>query len=118
MEFDWSRGGLAEGLRCYKAREYWNAHEHWEDVWRACTPPDKSFMQALIQITAGFYHVQRGNHVGAVSLLGRALHRLQEYPTRYGGVHVGELRASLQVWLDGLKNGTFPPQLQVPVIVP
>jgi hypothetical protein len=32
MEFDWTQGALAEGLRHYNAAEYFTAHQAWETV--------------------------------------------------------------------------------------
>jgi hypothetical protein len=50
MTLDWNLGALADGLRCYRTQEFFAAHEHWESVWRKCQGPEKSFLQALIQI--------------------------------------------------------------------
>jgi uncharacterized protein len=54
---DWSCGELAEGLRCYRAEEFFLAHEHWEGVWLKAQEPEKTFLQALIQTTAAFHHL-------------------------------------------------------------
>ena len=85
MTFDWSCGALAEGLGCYRREEFFLAHEHWEAVWLGAEEPEKTFLQALIQVTAAFHHLQRGNVVGAVSLLRAALRRLEAYPAEFGG---------------------------------
>ena len=61
MPLDWSCGALAEGLQCYESGEFFLAHEHWEGVWLNCEEPEKTFLQALIQITAAFHHLQRKN---------------------------------------------------------
>ena len=81
MKLDWTQGGLAEGLRCYRTREFFAAHEHWESVWLATKGPEKAFLQALIQLAAALHHIQRGNPRGAASLLGSALRDLS--PTRF-----------------------------------
>jgi len=51
-------------------------------VWLAVQEPEKTFLQGLIQIAAAFYHLQRGNCAGTVSLLQSALRRLDRYPER------------------------------------
>lgn len=102
MPLDWSCGALAEGLRCYKNGQYFLAHEHWEGVWLKCAEPEKTFLQALIQITAAFHHLQRKNLRGAASLLGAALRRLDAFPVTYGGIDVEGLRRSVRGWLQGL----------------
>jgi predicted metal-dependent hydrolase len=116
MPFDWTQGALAEGLRCYCNQEFFNAHEHWEGVWLKCDEPDKTFLQALIQITAAFHHLHRGNPVGTASLLTTALRRLDGYPAEYGGVAVEQLRASIRAWLDVIGLDTGPGELPLPKI--
>jgi hypothetical protein len=102
MSFDWNDGALAEGLRCYRSEEFFEAHEHWEGVWLTCQEPEKTLLQALIQITAAFHHLQRGNPAGTTSLLRRALRRLDRFSAEYEGVAVGPLRESVRAWLEAL----------------
>jgi uncharacterized protein len=116
MSFDWSSGALAQGLHCYRCGDFFLAHEHWEGVWLQCVEPEKTFLQALIQIAAAFHHRQRGNLAGAASLLRAALRKLGSYPGECEGVAVEELRASLRAWLDALERGERAPQLPMPVI--
>ena len=52
---------LAEGLGCYQREAFFATHEHWELVWLETEEPEKSFVQALIQVAAAFHHWQRGN---------------------------------------------------------
>lgn len=116
MALDWSSGALAEGLRCYGEHEFFNAHEHWEEVWLACEEPEKTFLQALIQIAAAFHHLQKGNLVGTRSLLDAARRRLERYGPEYGGVAVEPLRRSLVVWLEALSTADCAPRISFPSI--
>lgn len=102
MEFDWNLGALGEGLRCYRREEFFAAHEHWEILWRKSQGPEKSFLQALIQMAGGFHHWQRDNPRGATALLSAARRRLEAYPARFGGLDVAELRRELDRWLEAL----------------
>jgi hypothetical protein len=102
MEFDWNRGALGEGLRCYRREEFFEAHEHWEILWRASHGPEKSFLQALIQMAGGFHHLRRSNLQGATALLTAALRRLEACPARFGGLDVAQLRGELGRWLEAL----------------
>jgi hypothetical protein len=116
MAFDWSCGSLAEGLRCYRNEEFFEAHEHWEATWLACAEPEKTFLQSLIQVSAAFHHLRRKNVAGAVSLLTRASRRLEAYPDVYGGINVEMLRESIRNWLQALRDGCVAPALPFPVI--
>lgn len=114
MPLDWEQGGLAEGLACYRRQEFFDAHEHWEDVWRVSAEPEKTFLQALIHIAAAFHHLERKNAVGAERQLRRALCKLEAYPEKFGGVTVEEVRESVREWLRSIEAGVvnekpFPP---------
>jgi uncharacterized protein len=117
MSFDWSTGALARGLECYRAGEFFEAHEHWEGVWLACAEPDKTFLQALIQVAVAFHHMQRSNQEGTASLLRRALHRLDRFPPEYGGVAVEPLRENIRAWLTVLQQAARSPQIALPQIL-
>jgi uncharacterized protein len=100
---DWRSGGLAAGLACYRNGEFFLAHEEWENVWRGLDGPEKSFVQALIQMAAAFHHLGGGNRVGAAALLGRTLRRLESSPAQFGGIAVTPLRAEVSAWLRQLE---------------
>jgi uncharacterized protein len=116
MPMDWESAELSEGLACYCRQDFFDAHEHWESVWLRLPEPEKTFLQALIQITAAFHHLQRNNRIGTRSLLTRALRRLDVYPADYGGVAVEPLRQSVRAWLLALGDDAVPPLLPYPLI--
>jgi hypothetical protein len=105
MSLNWKCGALAEGLACYRHAEFFLAHEHWESVWLSLREPEKSFLQALIQMTAAFHHLRAGNSAGAVSLLRRALRRLELSPTCFGGIAVSPLCGEVSECLREIESG-------------
>jgi predicted metal-dependent hydrolase len=116
MKFDWSEGGLAEGLRLYEAGEFFAAHEAWESVWLAAPEPEKTFLQGLIQVTAAFHHLQRNNPLGTMLLLHAALRRLDRYPPGFGGISVTVLCHDIRERLRTLEGGEPASQLVSPKI--
>jgi uncharacterized protein len=114
VPLDWSCGELAEGLACYRRAEFFEAHEHWESVWLTLHEPEKSFLQALIQITAAFHHLHAGNSAGAASLLRRALRRLERCPEYFGGIAVSSLCAEVSEALRTIGHGasSVPPHIR------
>jgi predicted metal-dependent hydrolase len=116
MELDWSQGALAEGLRRYEAGEFFAAHEEWESVWLAAPEPEKTFLQALIQVAAAFHHLQRHNPQGTAQLLRAALRRLEPYPWSFGGVSVTRLCDEIRERLRLLDRAGPAPQLSPPRI--
>ncbi len=118
MNFDWSEGALAEGLRLYDAGEFFTAHEAWESVWLGSPEPEKTFLQGLIQVTAAFHHLQRNNPLGTKLLLQAALRRLDCYPESFGGISVTLLRHDIRERLRQLEAGAPASRLVSPRIQP
>jgi predicted metal-dependent hydrolase len=100
VQIDWDSEELRAGLRCYRAAQFFEAHEHWESVWLVSSDPEKEFLQALIQVAAALHHLQRGNAKGMRSLLTTAQRRLANRARYFGGVNVSILRGDIQEWLD------------------
>jgi uncharacterized protein len=110
---DWTQGALKEGLRCFHAGAFFEAHEHWESVWLLAAEPEKTFLQGLIQLAASFHHFQRGNCAGTVLLLRAGLARLEKYPEEFGGVQLEPLREEARRWLAALE--AEPPRTPSPL---
>lgn len=104
--FDWTTGPLAEGLHCYRTQQFFEAHEHWEAVWLTLAEPPKSFLQSLVQISAAFHHLRRGNRIGATSLLSRALSRLDRSPSPFCAIDVASLRREVRDWIAALEQNS------------
>ena len=118
MTFDWTHGPLAEGLRDYNSARFFEAHEAWESVWLHAPQPDKLFLQALIQVTVAFHHLQRSNVLGATRLLTAALRKLEPYPPEFGGIAVPLLAGDIRACLDSLAATPLNVQLAPPRIQP
>jgi hypothetical protein len=104
MGLDWRFGELAEGLACYERGEFFETHEHWELVWLKLAEPEKSFLQALIQVAAAMHHGRAGNARGMASLMGRALRRLELCPEEFGGIAVARLRDEIRRCANGVQR--------------
>ena len=101
------------GLTLFNAREYFDAHEVWEDVWRAAPVAEKKFLQGLIQVAVALHHHSRGNIDGARSLLDRAQRNLSHYPDSYAGVNLAAVRAAITQCQRALDTGAplTPPSI-------
>lgn len=93
------------GIRQFNAREFYDAHEVWEDVWRESHGMEKRFLQGLIQAAVALHHHSTGNVVGACSLVERARRNLAGCPAEFGGIRVGELLAALGEWRAAIVSG-------------
>jgi predicted metal-dependent hydrolase len=82
---------LGLGVSLYNAGHYFEAHEAWEAVWLDSERELRAFYQGLIQVTAAFVHVTRGEYPGSVRLLAEGVEKLRRYPAWFKGVGIGEL---------------------------
>ncbi len=104
------------GIRHFNAREFYDAHEVWEDEWRESHGMEKRFLQGLIQAAVALHHHSTGNVVGACSLMARARRNLAGYPGEFGGIRVAELLAELGAWRAALVAGQRAPNCPVIVV--
>jgi predicted metal-dependent hydrolase len=103
------------GIRHFNAREFYDAHEVWEDVWRESDGVEKRFLQGLIQAAVALHHHSTGNVVGACSLMERARKNLAQCPAEFGGIRAGKLLGELGEWRSALVSGKSA--LAIPRIV-
>jgi predicted metal-dependent hydrolase len=101
--------GYDRGIRLFNAREFYDAHEVWEDVWRESHGLEKKFLQGLIQAAVAFHHHSTGNLAGAYSLMERGYKNLAACPREFGGICVNTLLESLGRWRTALENDRNPP---------
>jgi uncharacterized protein len=83
--------GLRVGVHMFNAGEYFEQHEVLEELWRAEPGPIRELYQGILQVGVGCYHLQRGNHHGAVTLLDRGLARLATVAPDASGIDVAGL---------------------------
>ena len=106
--------GVGHGLGLFNSGSFFEAHEALEDVWRASPKPEKKFLQGLIQVAVALHHHERGNLVGARSLLKRASRNLSLYPGTFGGVDLISLLSSIAEWQHALDEDTpVPPSPKI-----
>lgn len=80
------RPRFEDGVNHFNARDFWEAHESWEELWLAAESDLVEFLQGLIQLAAAYHHVKRGTWRGAVRLFDASLRRLDPFPVVYCGL--------------------------------
>jgi uncharacterized protein len=117
MRWNWLEGGLAEGLKRYESGEFFLAHEDWEAVWLDLPDPEKSFLQAIIQVSAAMHHFHAGNRIGALSLMRRSKRRIDASPDEFCGIRADILREELASCMRKIEHGESPFAVQAPRLV-
>jgi predicted metal-dependent hydrolase len=104
------------GLQHFNRREFFEAHEVWEEIWLVETEPEKTFLQGLIQIAAAFHHYSRDNPQGAESLLASGIVKLTRFPAHHRGLDIAGLRTAAKKWARALGNGEKLGRSELPTL--
>jgi uncharacterized protein len=105
------------GLAHFNARRFFEAHEAWEEIWLVENEPEKTFLQGIIQIAAGFHHYLHENSDGAESLLAAGIVKISRFPDDYYGLAVKNLRDAAKWWARSLGESKKPDDHEIPVIL-
>lgn len=109
---------LERGVAQFNDRLFYECHDTLEDLWLGLRGEPRDFVQGLIQLAVGFYHLGNGNRAGAVRLFDRGSGRLSAYPLRYAGLETGPLRAAVARWRAAAASGGPLPEESPPTIQP
>jgi uncharacterized protein len=105
-----------KGLEAFNSGHFYDAHEHWEEVWLETPDPEKMFLQGLIQIAAAFHHYSRENRLGTQNLLQAGLAKIEPFPQVHRRLELEPLRAAVRRWLAVLDADENPPNEEIPHI--
>ena len=82
---------LDHGIGLFNRCAFFECHEALEEIWMPERGARRLFLQSLIHIAVGFYHVQRGNPDGAERQLRKGLKKLAGYLPECEGLATGAL---------------------------
>jgi len=102
------------GVLHFNAREFFEAHEVWEEIWLVESEPERTFLQGIIQIAAAFHHYRRANPDGAESLLAAGIVKLSRFPAHHHGLAIEDLRTAAKRWARSIGEGHKLEQAEIP----
>ncbi|RME05713.1 MAG: DUF309 domain-containing protein [Deltaproteobacteria bacterium] len=108
-----------DAVERFNGGAFFEAHELWEDLWRASSGFPRDLLQGLVQISAGFVHAQRGNRKGALSLCAKGLGRLAPYPPSFWQIDLDTFRREVAQWRETflLSSGAEESEISFPTIL-
>lgn len=80
-----------DGLAALAMGAYYESHEALEDLWLRNRSEVRPFLQGLIQLAAGFWHLERGRHTPALALFRAGTARLRPFAPVTLGLDVARL---------------------------
>ena len=76
------------GIQLFNEHEFFEAHEVWEDAWRAAFGLKHSFYQGMIQCAVALEHYRRSNPRGVISLYTTYRPKFAKLPPIFMGLDV------------------------------
>ena len=96
MSFDNEINTLFQaGLKLFNEKNFYDAHEKWEDLWSDYYLKDRLFIQGLIQLSVSFVHLKNNNMNGAKSLLNKCKQKFEGFNIQRG-IDVKKLLISIE----------------------
>ena len=84
------------GIALARAGEFFEAHEAFEEAWRACDPAERDFYQGLVHVVVSAYQESRGRPVARERQRVKALNRLAAYSPTHRGLDIASLLGALE----------------------
>ena len=82
-----------KGLLAFNEKNFYDAHEYWEEIWTEYRLPDAKFVQGLIQLSVGFYHLTNQNLNGARGLFRKCQNKFEDYNGLQRGLSVDVIKS-------------------------
>ena len=89
-----------DGLQAYEEKDFFEAHELWEELWSEYYLDDKTFIQGLIQLAVSFVHLGNGNLNGAKSLLNKSTDKFSSYSGLHRGINIDKLKQQIVIIIN------------------
>src|SRR5256885_2038814 len=104
------------GIDLYNAGEFHAAHDAWEERWRDdCGPREKLFLQALIQSTVVFHHIEIGRRGAARRMYAMAKEKFARLAARsFMSLDIADYLAQLELALGWLEDAADPREATPP----
>ncbi len=83
------------GLKLFNDKNFYDAHEKWEDLWSDYYLKDRLFIHGLIQLSVSFVHLKNNNMNGAKSLLNKCKQKFEGFDIQRG-IDVKKLLISIE----------------------
>lgn len=88
----------------FNSHDFFSAHDSFEELWLEESGSKRKFLQGLIQISAGYFHLVSGNKSGALSLLTKGMQKIVDFSPDFEGVNVNSLVLDIKLLIFHTEN--------------
>jgi uncharacterized protein len=96
--------GFEKGIRSFNQGNFFEAHELWEENWKAAEGEARLFFQGIIQAAVALLHAQRGNYTGAISVYFKSRQNLAQIPPIWMGIDLEQFRSDLTRYFAAIQT--------------
>jgi hypothetical protein len=99
--------GIRLAIQAFNDEKYWSAHELLEGVWKSAVGEEKSTLNGIILVAAAFVHDEKAETEICLSILRRALTKLESSRGTYFGIDIDLLATRIAQILSSGKVTRF-----------
>src|SRR5262245_46243701 len=99
-----------DGIHLFNEREFFEAHEVWEDAWHMAYGLKHEFYQGMIQCAVALEHYRRSNPRGVLSLFESYNTHFKDIPAVFMGLDVKTFLTQMRQVLDPVLVANPVPQ--------
>jgi len=93
--------------KLFNNEKYWKTHEVLEGVWKHTQGDERSLLNGIILVAAALVHYQKGEHVICLSIMKRALDKLDSASGHYYDINVDMLKNHLKSAVNSTEISSF-----------
>ena len=98
---------VKDGISYFNNERFWECHEALEGAWKQSKGEEKELIQGLILVAAALVHYQKAEDDICLSVLGRALEKLDDKSGQYCQINVDHVKQKVIEMLDKKEIFTF-----------
>ena len=95
---------LRKAIDLFNSADWYQAHDHFEDLWHNSMIQERYILQAILQIAVAELHLEKGNINGASILFGESIGRLDRVKGFDFGIDLDKLRSCIYKRLTVLQQ--------------
>ena len=80
-----------KGIISFNKKNFYDAHESWEELWSEYRLKDDVFIQGLIQLAVAFFHITNLNLKGSRNLFNKCLPKLKKFPINHRNINLPQI---------------------------
>ncbi len=88
---------VIEGFHLFDEGMYFEAHEVLETAWRQEKGPMRNLYRGVLQVAVGYYHLLRGNYIGARKMFARCRPWLASFPAQCFGIDLAQFQKDFEL---------------------